>query len=200
MKFQETIDNVKEEYFHTEKEKEENCPYRIKQTKNRKIIVINCKECNFPSSLNDRYCRKNVLEILRKEVNIDCLVLSRLYERDYEGEFLSLLYALAGFKEIIAAYISTEKVPENCSFPERDECDAEREELLNFFVKLAETDPMEARLEIKRCIDENVLKKAHDIQSLCTTCSECFYQMLHEIEKKCLLFLKPKFIFLCSSG
>ncbi len=195
MRFQETIDSVKEEYFHTEKEKEENCPYRIKQTKNRKTILINCKECNSPSSLNDRRCRKNILEILRKEVNIDCLVLSRLYERDYEGEFLSLLYNLASFKEIIAAYISTEKVPENCSLLEKDECNLERQELLSSFVKLVETDPLEARLEIKRCIDENVLKKAHDIQPSCTVCSECFYQMLHEIEKKISSFPETQIYF-----
>jgi len=42
------------------KEEEETCPHRIKQTKNRKTIAINCKECDAGSSLNDSHCRKNI--------------------------------------------------------------------------------------------------------------------------------------------
>ncbi len=41
-------------------EEEETCPHRIKQTKNRKTIVINCRECEAESSLNDPHCRENI--------------------------------------------------------------------------------------------------------------------------------------------
>lgn len=211
-----------------DKKDEETCSYRIKQTKSRKTIVINCKECDSGSSLNDMHCRKNIFGILRKEVKADCLVLSRLYERDYEGEALSLLYILAGFEGIVIAYESAEKVPRACTFPEKKACELERKEIIASFAKTVESDPLKARLEIKRFIQGKMLNKTSDrvtqkvmgktseritekftgkitgrvtgkitgrvtekvpersleTFSVCTACSERFYQMLYEIEEK----------------
>ena len=119
-KLQDAVSALNQGHFSgQDKEEEEICPYRIKQTKNRKTITINCRECDSGSSLNDAHCRKNILGILQKEVHADCLVLSRLYERDYEGEALSLLYTLAGFNGIITAYESAEKVPKTCICPKK---------------------------------------------------------------------------------
>ena len=175
-----------------DKKEEESCPYRIKQTKTRKTIAINCRECDAGSSLNDVQCRKNILEILQKEVQADCLVLSRLYERDYEGEALSLLYTLAGFDEIIRSYESTEKVPEACGSPEKKACELQRKEIIASFAKTVETDPLKARLEIRGFIQEKMLDKTPDqirkndseTYSVCNSCSELFYRMLYEIQEK----------------
>jgi hypothetical protein len=136
------------------------------------------------SSLNDTRCRKNILSILQKEVHADCLVLSRLYERDYEGDALALLYVLAGFNGIVTAYRSTQRVPEACNLPEKKECDLEREELITFFAETVKTDPLKARLEIRRFIQEKMLRNAPDTHRACSVCSECFYHLLHEIEEK----------------
>jgi type IV secretory pathway ATPase VirB11/archaellum biosynthesis ATPase len=133
---------------------------------------------------------------LQKEVQADCLVLSRLYERDYEGEALSLLYALAGFDDIIKAYESAEKVPEACALPEKKACELERKELIASFVKTVETDPLKARLEIKRFIQGKMLSKNSDripekslgTHSVCNACHDLFYRMLHEIEEKLSCF------------
>jgi len=124
---QNTFLNLKHGLFTGQNKEVETCSYRVKQTKNRKTIHINCRDCDLGSSLNDTHCRKNILSILQKEVHADCLVLLRLYERDYEGETLALLYVLAGFAEVIKAYRSTQRVPEACNLPEKKECDFERE-------------------------------------------------------------------------
>ncbi|RXA17821.1 type VI secretion protein [Methanosarcina sp. MSH10X1] len=179
-----------------DKEEEEICPYRIKQTKIRKTIVINCRECDLESSLNDVHCRKNIFRILQKEVQADCLILSRLYERDYEGEALSSLYALAGFDEIIKVYESAEKVPSACKLPEKKACELERKEIIASFVKTVETDPLRARLEIKQFIQRKTLKKSSEkapekglkIVPVCDPCSERFFQILYEIEEKLSCF------------
>ncbi len=189
LKLQDAVSSLKRGHFYgqdkeEEAEEEKGCLYRIKQTKNRKTIFINCKECEFESSLNDTHCRKNILSILQKEVHANCLVLSRLYERDYEEEALALLYILAGFNEIIAAYRSTEIVSETCSRPEKKECELERKELIDFFAEIVETDPLKARLEIKRSVQGNILKKIPNILPVCSGCSECFYQTLREMEEK----------------
>ncbi|AKB74058.1 Flagella-related protein FlaI [Methanosarcina lacustris Z-7289] len=170
------------------KEEEETCPHRIKQTKNRKTIAINCKECDAGSSLNDSHCRKNIFGILQKEIHADCLVLSRLYERDYEGKSLALLYALAGFKGTIAAYRSTEIVPEACSRPEKKECSLERKEIISALSETVETDPLKARLELREIIQGKIQGKMAgrvlDTTPVCLACSECFYSVLNEIEEK----------------
>ena len=137
-KLQNTFISLKQGHFTEQKKEEEICSYRTKQTKNRKTIFINCRDCNLGSSLNDTRCRKNILSILQKEVHADCLVLSRLYERDYEGDALALLYVLAGFNGIVTAYRSTQRVPEACNLPEKKECDLEREELISFFSETVE--------------------------------------------------------------
>jgi type IV secretory pathway ATPase VirB11/archaellum biosynthesis ATPase len=144
------------------KKVEETCSYRIKQTKSRKTIVINCRECDSGSSLNDIHCRKNILGILQKEVKANCLVLSRLYERDYEGEALSLLYTLAGFEGIVTAYESAEKVPRACTLSAKKNCELERKEIIASFAKTVEADPLKARLEIKRFIQGKMLNKTSD--------------------------------------
>ncbi|KKI00205.1 type VI secretion protein [Methanosarcina sp. 1.H.T.1A.1] len=166
------------------KEEEENCPHRIKQTKNRKTIVINCKECDAGSSLNDSYCRKNIFGILQKEIHADCFVLSRLYERDYEGKSLALLYALAGFKGTIAAYRSAEVVPEACDRSEKKGCSLERKEIISALAKTVETDPLKARLELKKIIHGKMAGRVPDATPVCLACSECFYSVLNEIEEK----------------
>jgi hypothetical protein len=51
-----------------DKKEEETCSHRIKQTKSRKTIVINCRECDSGSSLNDMHCRKNIFGILQKRL------------------------------------------------------------------------------------------------------------------------------------
>ena len=169
------------------KEEEENCPHRIKQTKNRKTIVINCRECEAGSSLNDSHCRKNVFGILQKEIHADCLVLSRLYERDYEGKSLSLLYALAGFKGTIAAYRSVEVVPEACDRQEKNKCELERKKIIASLAETVETDPLKARSELRE-ITKKMFARAPDAAPVCVACSEGFYSTLNEIEKKISCF------------
>ena len=53
-----------------------------------------------------------------------------------------------------------------------------------FFCETVETDPLKARLEIRRFIQEKMLKKVPDTHPACAVCSECFYHMLNQIEEK----------------
>ena len=185
---QNTISNIKQDLFTAQNKEEEICSYRVKQTKNRKTVLINCRNCDLGSSLNDSQCRKNIINILHKEVKTDCLVLSRLYERDYEGKSLSLLYILAGFEETITAYRNIQRIPEVCNLPEKKECDIERDKIITFFAETAEIDPLMARQKIRRFIQGKKLKKAPINNPACSVCSECFYHILEEIEEKLSYF------------
>ena len=189
LKLQNAVSSFNQAYFIGQKrEEEETCSHRVKQTRNRKTIVINCRECDSGSSLNDTHCRKNIFKILQKEIHADCLVLSRLYERDYEGEALTLLYVLAGFSGIITSYRSMERVPKDCILPEKKRCDFERKEIIDLFAETVEIDPLKARLEIRRFIHGKMLKKLPDTHPACAVCFECYSNILHEIEEKLSCF------------
>lgn len=186
-RLQDAVSILKKGRFFGQKREEEEgeaCSYRIKQTKNRKTIAINCRECDFESSLNDPHCRENIFEILRKEIHADCLILSRLYERDYEGEALVLLYTPAGFNGIITSYRSTEMVSEACTRQEKEDCESERKEIIASFVETVENDPLRTRSEIRRFIHGKMLKKVPDDSPECVLCSACFYHNLQDLEKK----------------
>ncbi|WP_048177994.1 type II/IV secretion system ATPase subunit [Methanosarcina sp. MTP4] len=166
------------------KEGEELCPYKNRHTKNRKTIVINCKECESESSLNDPDCRRKIFGILRKEVHADCLVLSRLYERDYEGKALESLYTLAGFRESVIGYGGMKMVTGPCTRPEKSECLGERKDFMEILVENAEYDPMKARLALSMFIQAKGLKKVPQDSLECAGCSEQFYQLLCEMLEK----------------
>ncbi len=170
------------------KEGEELCPYKNRHTKNRKTIVVSCKECESESSLNDPDCRRKIFGILRKEVHADCLVLSRLYERDYEGKALESLYTLAGFRESVIGYGGTKMVPEPCSRAEKSECLGERKDFMEILIENAEYDPMKARLVLSMFIQAKGLRKVPGDSPECAACSEHFYPLLYEILEKAPVF------------
>ncbi|HIH74445.1 MAG TPA: type VI secretion protein, partial [Methanosarcina sp.] len=144
------------------KEEEETCPHRIRQTRNRKTILINCRECDAASSLNDSYCRKNIFDILQKEIHADCLVLARLYERDYEGRSLSSLYALAGLRSIIEAYRSIQVVPEACARQGKKNCELKRKRIINSLIETVEIDPLKAKFKLRELVNRKMQEKFSD--------------------------------------
>src|SRR5665811_253744 len=75
------------------KELEKSCSYKVRKYKNQRIIILDCKNCrNGSSSITDSTCRKYIFQIMETEPAANRLVLSHLFERDYENENLDLLY------------------------------------------------------------------------------------------------------------
>lgn len=98
------IDAVKG-FLSKKKEAKNSCPYKTHKSKNRKIIILDCKNCETgPSSITAPGCRENIFRILISEPVADRIVLSHLYERDYEMDNLEFLYLLARFIDSIRIY------------------------------------------------------------------------------------------------
>ena len=55
------------------------CKHSIINKRDKRFLIIKCKECNGNSSRNDDICRSNALKILLEEPAVDRLVLSNLY-------------------------------------------------------------------------------------------------------------------------
>ena len=85
------------------------CSYRTRVSRNKRTIILDCKNCRMGvASITDNKCRENILGILISEPVADRLVLSHLYERDYEMENLEFLYMLARFIDGIRVYKNAE--------------------------------------------------------------------------------------------
>lgn len=172
-----------------EDKEEEPCPYKIKSTKNRNTILVNCRECEGASSLNYEPCRKKLFSILLKEGRADSLVLSRLYEREYEGKALALLYALAEFRDCTAAYGNLGTFFDSCPASEDQECAPERKAFFDSVLEYSESSPLLAFEELTGPEAERLLQKA--VAGLlptsnpeCRACSEAFYTFLSEMREK----------------
>ena len=102
------IDAVKE-LMAKKKDKKDICSYKIRTYKNHRTITLDCKNCELgEASITDAECRKNIFRILISEPLVERLILSHLYERDYEREHLKFLYMLANFIDGIQVYKNAE--------------------------------------------------------------------------------------------
>jgi flagellar protein FlaI len=129
------------------KEIKNTCSYRTRVSRNKRTIILDCKNCLMgEASITDIKCRENILGILISEPVANRLVLSHLYERDYEMENLQFLYMLARFIDGIRVYKNTE--------PGMD-CGNHLKELnewLMSVIDLSAYDPVNAFIDIRRMI------------------------------------------------
>ncbi len=87
------------------KQEKKPCSYSVRKYKNQRIIILDCKNCRSgSSSITDPICREYIFQILNFEPRANRLVLSNLFERDYEMENLDFLYSLAQFIYYINSY------------------------------------------------------------------------------------------------
>ncbi len=158
------------------------CTYKAKHTKNQKSILINCRDCDSDSTLNNEICRKNIFSILLAEPLVDRIVLSHLYERDYEGSDLKLLYVLARFQDYLNSYTSVEVAAGDCTQPMRPECVNKRKELIDSIIEIARKDPVKAYNSLMQPIDPAGLQPTdRSGNPECTDCIENFAAILDEM-------------------
>ncbi|MDO9517562.1 MAG: type II/IV secretion system ATPase subunit [Methanosarcinaceae archaeon] len=134
------------------------CIYKAKHTKNQKSILINCRDCDSDSTLNNETCRRNIFSILLAEPLVDRIVLSHLYERDYEGSDLKLLYSFARFQDYLNSYSSVEVAADDCTHSMRQKCVDIRKELIDSIIETARKDPIKAYHTLMQPLDTTGLR------------------------------------------
>ncbi|HEY9247093.1 MAG TPA: hypothetical protein VIO11_09630, partial [Candidatus Methanoperedens sp.] len=118
------------------------CTYKVRISRNQKSIIFGCRGCEAgDSSITDEECRRNIFRVLASEPIADRLILSRLYEREYERENLKSMYSMARFADGIRIYRDVQ-VGEEC------DNDQVKSRMLSF-IELCESDPVKAYLDIK---------------------------------------------------
>ncbi|MDW7732539.1 MAG: type II/IV secretion system ATPase subunit [Methanolobus sp.] len=159
------------------------CPYRLRSSKKYRTIILNCSDCAFESSFESERCRRSIFRLLRKEPAVDRLVFSRLYERDYEGRDLDVIYTLAQLQERLAAYSTSELVDKECpASASSKRCESYRRELLSTIIETAEHDPLKACVITDRCAEQFGLNnKLYGDFRECDSCLLGFIDVLEEM-------------------
>lgn len=126
------------------KEEKRICSHRTRVSGNRRTIILDCKNCLAgEASITHIKCRENIFQILISEPEADRLVLSHLYERDYEMENLEFLYLLARFIDGIRVYGNADLSKDYGKYQ------VHWEEFINSVIDLSASDPIKAYIDIR---------------------------------------------------
>ncbi|MDP2216916.1 MAG: type II/IV secretion system ATPase subunit [Methanolobus sp.] len=158
------------------------CPYKMRSSKKHGIITVNCKECSHGSTFQSPVCRKNVFNILLREPVIDRLVLSNLYERDYEGKTLAIIYMMAHLHDRLSSYSTARLTHEDCTYRECRKCASIRQQLIEDIIIKSGQDPLKACSMINRYCDPYSLgdMRAGEYEE-CEKCLQDFMSILQEM-------------------
>ncbi len=166
-----TNDNALSRLFSKKKPHKSLCTYKTRLSDSQNSLIIDCKGCTQGNSgLDDPHCRKNIFHIMIREPMVDRLVLSHLYDRDYEGESLRLLYLLAGFIDNLRVF-SDSQVPAVCG-----KCLPERREFISGVLETGLYDPVKAYTMLAAQVDSGVV--CHNDEQEGHACTGDYIHML----------------------
>ncbi|NYT19836.1 MAG: type II/IV secretion system ATPase subunit, partial [Methanosarcinales archaeon] len=137
-----------------------------------------CSQCDRTSTLNNSVCREMIFKIILTEPISNRLILSHLYERDYEGKELSILYKLAKLGDTLLNYNNV-RLACNCSYQEYDKCILHRKELINNIPNYAKSDPALACKLLKKINIEMINTPDHPE---CPGCIANFHSTIREMQ------------------
>jgi len=158
------------------------CPYKVRSSKKHGVITVNCKECTQGPTFQSPVCRKNIFSILLKEPVIDRLVLSKLYERDYEGRDLNIIYMMAQLHDRLSSYSTARLTDECCHYSECTKCTSSRMELITDIIETSGHDPLRASFMIRlHCDQRNLMNVGEGKYKECEKCLHEFKCILQEM-------------------
>lgn len=166
-----SINNTLLRLFSKKKAEKTLCTYQIRLTDVQKSLIIDCKDCTIGNSgLDDPNCRRNIFRIMIKEPMVDRLVLSHLYDRDYEGKSLRLLYLLVSFIDNLRVFSDSE-VPGVCG-----NCLLERQEFISGVLETGLHDPVKAYTMLVAHVDAGAV--CHNDEHEGHACTDGYIRML----------------------
>jgi len=161
--------------------KDKECVYKIKKTRNKNSIIIECGDCKGNSTLNEPICRSNIFKILIKETVTEKLVISNLYDREYDGTILQKIYSLARLEDHLLSYKNMETVFYDCTYDPRDTCIKNRKEAMEQIIDSARESPFRAYMNAERKMDQLKYETEKLIHPECNKCIENFHETLKDI-------------------
>lgn len=168
----------------SKKDMDRSCPYKLRTNRRNRTLIINCNECEHESTFESDRCRKNIFEILLKEPIIDRLIVSDLYERDYEGKSLKIVYSMANLHEKLNAYSTSKITSDTCIDQSNTKCRDNRAKILENIIETALSNPVKSHAMMQKHNDlyqlKDQLSKQHDN---CSACLEDFISIIKEMNE-----------------
>jgi len=160
------------------------CPHKLKANRKSRTLIINCNECEHESSFENIRCRKNIFEILLKEPIVDRLIVSDLYERDYDGKNLDVLYSMAKLHEKLSVYATSKLTYDACIHKNNKECKDSRTKIFDRIIQTAANDPLKSHAMMQSYDELYQLKDelANDHET-CISCLEEFVSLINEMSE-----------------
>jgi len=153
------------------------CNYTVRREGDIRIAVANCEDCSASSSILDGECRKNIMEMIRKEVNIDRIILNHPFVKVFEGQSLSFLKDLADFLEGLGGYETSRVDLEGC-----ETCLQESMGKMEEIKRIAPSDPICAFQMLR---DElKFLREGSRSMDACAECIRRYARILSEIVER----------------
>ena len=151
----------------------------------KRVLLIDCENCDHSSTLMDENCRKNIMDILMKEAEIGRMVLHHPFVKVFDGNALEFLKNLASFVEDVNSFDIGEGEGK-CR-----ECLEERKKRIGDIASIASRDPILAYIRIKEEIKEQekgIKKKpvilGDERRKDCNSCIRHYLNNLREIIEK----------------
>ena len=154
------------------------CNYKTIKRSNNKTVIINCRNCKYGNStIFDRICRKNILQILQKENNVSNLVLNHEFVKVFRGKELAILKDLKNFIDILSTYKNI-KLPIK-SYDKCKKCNEIRTKQLLAIINISKKDPIKSYFLLKKIYDMKSNQPAD-----CQSCNLEYKKFLDEIISK----------------
>lgn len=148
-----------------------------------------CTTCENSSTLNDKACREQIFSALLREPLAERIVLSHLYERDYESKEMEILYELAHLQETLGNYIDMD-LSFNCQKEASGKYCSDRNKKFNYVIETSKNDPFRSIQLLRELQEENKGKKGsyglniadvvHENDE-CDRCTKRFQSVVNEI-------------------
>ena len=154
------------------------CNYSLKKENGYRVLTIDCENCRYSSSLLDENCRRNIIQIILKEAEIDRLVLHHPLVKVFDGSSLNFLKSLSKFVEGLRE-IDLDKLPqygkEACI-----KCNERRRKKLEQIIEISLYDPILAFQKLKK------EGKGSPVifEDECNRCKKEYAKILRKVMKK----------------
>jgi len=160
------------------------CNYSTRKEGDKRVLVIDCENCEHSSTLMDENCRRNIIGILSREAEIGRIVLQHPFVKVFDGATIEFLKNLASFAEDINSF-DVGGGEGKCM-----ECLEERRKKIEEIAKIARRDPILAYMNLKKELKGEKRGKKKPViidgegKDDCNSCISHYLGTLKEIMEK----------------
>jgi flagellar protein FlaI len=166
------------------KDEKKLCPYKLRSSRKSRTLIVNCNECEHDPTFENQKCRQNIFAILLREPVIDRLIISNLYERDYERKSLEIVYSMANLHEKLTTYSTSKTTSDKCISANNPACKEKRAEILNNIIQTASSDPLKSHTMMQKHDQLYDLKdELANQHSNCSNCLDNFVGLIEEMSR-----------------